>query len=163
MRSRTGFSIIVAGLRPFGARGPEEPRSSRKRFSSARWFAIFVRTSWYLIVFEKRGWVRFMRRKEDLWFRCRCEIWIAIWISKFLIDCCPVRNLIYIGLSALAGIVNNVTARRYKKTIHEGPKDLIRCPISIFQRLCKMLLTSSQVSVAISSFVGASAPPFLNS
>lgn len=36
MRSRTGFSIIVAGLRPLGARGPEEPRSSRKRFSSAR-------------------------------------------------------------------------------------------------------------------------------
>lgn len=33
---------MVAGLRPLGARGPEEPRSSRKRFSSARWFAIFV-------------------------------------------------------------------------------------------------------------------------
>lgn len=36
MRSRTGFSIMVAGLSPLGARGPPEPRSSRKRFSSAR-------------------------------------------------------------------------------------------------------------------------------
>jgi hypothetical protein len=30
----------VAGLSPFGAKGPPEPRSSRKRFSSARWVAI---------------------------------------------------------------------------------------------------------------------------
>jgi hypothetical protein len=105
-----------------------------------------------------------MRRREDLWFRCRCEIWIAIWISKFLIDCCPVRNLIYIGLSALAGIVNNITARRYKKTIHEGPKDLIRCPISIFQRLCKNainILPSLRRNLLVRRCVCPSIPQFL--
>ncbi len=44
--------MIVAGLRPFGARGPPEPRSSRKRFSSARWFAI---VSWEEKGDEDRG------------------------------------------------------------------------------------------------------------
>lgn len=42
MRSRTGFSIIVAGLRPLGVRVEEVPRSSRKRFSSARWVVMFA-------------------------------------------------------------------------------------------------------------------------
>lgn len=35
MRSLTAFSMIVAGLRPLGARAAVEPRSSRKRRASA--------------------------------------------------------------------------------------------------------------------------------
>lgn len=40
MRSRTAFSRIVAGLLPLGAREAEEPRSSRKRRSSAAWWVL---------------------------------------------------------------------------------------------------------------------------
>ena len=35
MRSLTAFSMMVAGLRPFGAREALVPRSSRKRRASA--------------------------------------------------------------------------------------------------------------------------------
>lgn len=41
MRSLTAFSMIVAGLSPFGARAADEPRSSRKRRASA-WTVSFL-------------------------------------------------------------------------------------------------------------------------